>query len=116
VGESKDKLFNEMDIIVVPSLSESCSLVALEAAAFAKPIVITENVGAKYMFEHNVSAMIAKVNDVDSLSDCLETLVIDENLRDKLAANARVAYEKFATKENTQKELLSVLEKTITEF
>lgn len=116
VGESKDKLFNEMDIIVVPSLSESCSLVALEAAAFAKPIVITENVGAKYMFEHNVSAMIAKVNDVDSLSDCLETLVIDENLRDKLVANARVAYEKFATKENTQKELLSVLEKTITEF
>lgn len=115
-GRAKDELFNSFDIVVVPSLSESCSLVALEAAAYSKPVIITENVGAKYMFEHQVSAMICKADDVNSLADCLRELIENKPLRESLAVKARKAYERFATKENTQKELFAVLEKVINNF
>lgn len=116
VGQAKDQLFNEMDIIVIPSLLESCSLVALEAAAYSKPVIITDCVGAKYMFEHQESAMIAKAGDVDSLAQCMEQLICDKKLRDNLSINARQAYEHYATREIMQKELLAVLQKIMQDF
>jgi len=48
----RDKLlrfYQEMDVVLVTSRDEACSLVALEAAMLGKALVVTENTGAKYL-------------------------------------------------------------------
>ena len=77
---------------------------------------VTDCVGAKYMFEHQESAMIAKAGDVDSLAQCMEQLIKDKNLRDKLSVKARRAYEQYATREIMQRSLLEVLQKMMQDF
>jgi glycosyltransferase involved in cell wall biosynthesis len=43
-----DKVFSEIDILIVPSLwNETFSLVTLEALSFAVPVMVSSNVGAK---------------------------------------------------------------------
>lgn len=52
VIEEQDKLFEfyrSMDVILITSRDESCSLVALEAAMLKKALLVTENTGAKYI-------------------------------------------------------------------
>jgi len=55
-GEIRDrkellKLYEKMDVILVPSIDESCSLVTLEAAMMKKAVILTENTGAKYLVD-----------------------------------------------------------------
>ena len=45
----KTRVISEADVVVVASRDESCSLPALEACMLSKPLIVTENVGAKYM-------------------------------------------------------------------
>lgn len=52
--------------MVVPSRDESCSLVALEGAMMSKPLILTENIGAKYILDEN-SGWLVKTGSVDSL-------------------------------------------------
>lgn len=112
-GTEKDSVLGDFDIVAVPSLSESCSLVALEAAAASKALIITENVGAKYVFEAGKSALICKADDEKSLCACLEQFINDRNLRDNLGRQARAAYEKFATKEHTKARLITVIHQVL---
>lgn len=53
-GEIKDReelmgLYRQMNVFVVASRDESCSLVALEGAMLGKALIMSENVGAKYL-------------------------------------------------------------------
>lgn len=44
-------LYRQMNVFVVASRDESCSLVALEGAMLGKALIMSENVGAKYLDE-----------------------------------------------------------------
>jgi len=71
-GEIKDhnklmQLIADSDVIVVPSLDESCSLVALEAIMMGKPLIVSENVGAKYVVKQE-NGWVFKTGDVSELS------------------------------------------------
>lgn len=53
-GEIKNRqelidLYRQMNVFVVASRDESCSLVALEGAMLGKAVIISENVGAQYL-------------------------------------------------------------------
>lgn len=43
------KLYEKMNVFIVASRDESCSLVALEGAMLGKAMILSENVGAKYL-------------------------------------------------------------------
>lgn len=109
-GKKKNLVMNDLNIVVIPSISESCSLVALEAASLSKCIIINENIGAKYMFTNNKDCIICKPNNELSLLNSLKITIEDRNLRDNLSQNARLAYEKFATKKTTEDDLLLNIE------
>ncbi len=69
-GEIKERtelieFYQKMDVFLVPSIDESCSLVALEAAMLGKPLIVTENTGAKYIVS---SDCIVPTGDADILS------------------------------------------------
>lgn len=48
---AKIELYQKMNVFVIPSLDESCSLVALEGAMLGRAVIMSENVGAKYMMQ-----------------------------------------------------------------
>ena len=51
IQDEKEKLafYRKMNVFVIPSWDESCSLVALEGAMLGKAVIVSQNVGAKYM-------------------------------------------------------------------
>gem|GEM_PF-5496308 len=72
--QDKEKLFrfyDSMDVFIVASRSESCSLVALEAAMLKKALLVTEDTGAKYVIGNsecvlptgNVQRLMEKMSD-----------------------------------------------------
>lgn len=67
------EVFDENDVIVVPSLwKETFGLVAAEALSYAVPVILSENVGAKMLLCGNT--VMGKVLGRDLQADLYETL------------------------------------------
>ena len=75
--QDREKYFNllrEIDFVIVPSRDESCSLVAIEAAMMAKPLLVSENVGAKYLCKDETETIFT-TGDVADLKVKIEKLI-----------------------------------------
>lgn len=94
--KDKIKILSQMDVIVVASRDESCSLVALEGSMLSKPLIVTENVGAKYIVE-NGNGVIVKTGDVESLKDAMEYMINNRSNFQAMGKQSRANYEKSAS-------------------
>lgn len=74
------------DIFVLPSYSEGLSIALLEAMAAGKACVVTD-IGLPV--NNGETALVVPPGDPESLARAVETLLIDEKLREKLGRNAR---------------------------
>ena len=104
---------SNMDVIVVASRDESCSLVALEGTMLAKPIIVTENVGAKYIC-HEDNGVIVKTDDVDSLKEAMIFMVDHKNNLQKMGDRSRSYYETQASMEIYRQEMEKLFKKAET--
>lgn len=100
-GEIQDRkilleLVDSMDVIAVTSRDESCSLVALEGAMMRKPLLLTENVGAKYLVNDS-NGWIVKTGDIDSLKQAYIDIIDNAEKLCEMGENARIEYEKTST-------------------
>lgn len=100
------KLYDSMDVILVPSLDESCSLVALEAAMLGKAILLTENVGAKYLVD---KACIVKTNDSKALSERMLACIRKPDLTGELGSGNRKRYLEWGTREKCRQNIKAYL-------
>lgn len=46
------RLYQSMNVFIIPSTDEACSLVALEAAMLGKAIILSDHVGAQYLLKN----------------------------------------------------------------
>ncbi len=85
-----------MDIFVLPSLTETTSLVTMEAMACSVP-VITTNVGRlpEYV-RHNINGYLFRPRDAEALKKYLEKLLSDPRRRMNMAYNARKDISNFS--------------------
>ncbi len=74
------RLYASMDLFIVASRDESCSLVALEAAMLKKPLLVTENTGANYVVDN--SKMILKTGDAYELTERIQEFLNNPSLID----------------------------------
>lgn len=107
--------FSQMDVFIIPSRDESCSLVAIEACMLKKPIIVSENVGAKYMVkDKNLldegNGYVFPTNDSEKLKEAIEKLIINKDNLVKLGEVSRMMYEKFASFENHINELNQIID------
>lgn len=93
--EDKIKTLSQMDVVVVASRDESCSLVALEGAMLSKPLIVTENVGAKYMVDER-NGYIVDTGDADSLRNTMMSMIERRDQLEEMGKNSRIAYEQKA--------------------
>lgn len=94
--ENKIATLSKMDVVVVASRDESCSLVALEGAMLSKPLIVTENVGAKYMVSEE-NGMVVKTADVNDLMTAMMQMIDRKSELAKLGAASRKMYDTYAS-------------------
>lgn len=80
---------NMFDIFVLPSTNpDPLPTVVLEAMASKKPIIAYAHGGVCEMVKNNYNGLFAEVNNVVDLSKKIETLVIDDDLREFMGMNS----------------------------
>lgn len=95
-GEIQDrskllKLIDEMDVIVVASRDESCSLVALEGAMMGKALLVTENTGAKYIVKEDCG-WIVDTGNVEAMKNAYIKACDSKKILSQMGASARREY------------------------
>ena len=104
-GEQKKiETLSQMDVIVVASRDESCSLVALEGAMLSKPLIVTENVGAKYMVRGD-NGIIVNTDDVVSLKKAMMYMIDHKEQLEEMGQKSRSYYDKYASMDSYREEL-----------
>ena len=91
-------LLSRKDVIVVASRDESCSLVALEGAMLSKPLIVTENVGAKYIVKED-NGFVVKADDAIGLSNAMRKMIDHKENLSYMGEKSRAYYEQYASME-----------------
>lgn len=90
--ELLSSFYRAADVSLVPSMSESFGLVALEAAACGTPVVASAVGGLTTLVDDGVTGFLVEPRDVDAFADCIESLWIDPvrmfEMRSRAAARA----------------------------
>jgi len=75
------------DVVVFPSLYESQPMIALEAMACKKPLVVFDLPYARELIVNEHNGLLAEIRNVKDLSEKIRLLLSDEKLRFKLGQN-----------------------------
>ena len=110
----KIDFISSMDVMVVSSLDESCSLTALEGAMLSKPLIVTENTGAKYMVSEK-NGIIVKTGDASSLSAALRYMITKKASLEEMGNSSRKIYEEKASMESHRADISNSVSKKIEE-
>lgn len=81
-------LYRSADIFVAPSLLETFGMVLIEAMAAGTPVVTTDAPGCRDVVSHGVNGLQAQAADSGSLAFCIESLLNDAPLVNRLTENA----------------------------
>ena len=82
-------LYAGADLCVLPSRTETCGLVALEAMASGLPVIAADAGGFKDSVEPDRNGTLVPADDAAALADAIVELVTDPTRRARLAAGAR---------------------------
>jgi len=98
-GVGRERLiqaFDEADIFVLPSFSESAPMVISQAMCVGMPILTTRVGGIPEMIEQGVTGVMLEAGDVDALTAELARLIENPAARQQLATAARkVGFQRY---------------------
>lgn len=83
-----NKLYENADVLVFPTLSDSFGAVILEAMAAGIPVVASPHCAE--IVEHGVSGFVVEPRDTEALARAVSTIINDRALREKMGAAARL--------------------------
>lgn len=83
------RFYRACDIICIPSRAEPFGRVIIEAFAAGIPVVATAVGGIPEIIIHNVNGMLVPYGDEPALASAIERLLVDQDLCQQLAHNAR---------------------------
>ncbi|MFH1510531.1 MAG: glycosyltransferase family 4 protein [Candidatus Woesearchaeota archaeon] len=107
------KVYQEADIFVLPSLTESFPLSILEAMATKTAVISTDVGGIPEMVEHNKNGLLVKPQDSLGLRKAINTLVGDNALRQRLASRGCSTVEEKFTSKNMASQTVKAYEEMI---
>ncbi|MCK9150867.1 glycosyltransferase family 4 protein [Methanobacterium alcaliphilum] len=93
-----DEILPAADIVTLPSISESFGIALLEAMASGKPVVGTK-VGGIPELINNDAGILVEAGDSIGLSEALDKLLANADLREKMGEEGRKIALKFAKME-----------------
>ena len=85
------EVWRHADIFVLPARSrEGMPRALLEAAACARPLVVTDVPGCRHFVRDGVEGFVVPPEDADALANALERLARDPDLRRRMGEAARL--------------------------
>jgi glycosyltransferase involved in cell wall biosynthesis len=115
LGKINDKksFYESIDILTVPSRSESFGLVILEGFKHSTPVISSETDGAKILIQNNENGLTFPICNHLELSKRIEFLIKQPEFANKLVKNGfATAKEKYSS-ERVAKDINSKLEKIV---
>jgi len=108
-------LYQEADIVVMPSLVEATSLACLEAMASGCAVVATRVGGLAELIEDGVDGLLVEPKNPQQIADAVCKLLQDADLRQRLALNARKkVVDRYSWKRQAEK-VVTVYERLLQE-
>ncbi len=111
----KTRAVSKADVVVVASRDESCSLPALEACMLSRPLVVTENVGAKYMVGPE-NGLVVATGDVEALRGALMHMIDARGRLADMGAASRRIYEQEASMQSYARGIVQMVEDARADF
>lgn len=94
----------DSDLFVLSSRWEGCPNVLLEAMSYGLPVISTDVSGAVNIIENEVSGFIVRRGNTDEMSEKIELLINNLNIREKIGQNAKnVIFTKYEFKQSMDK-------------
>jgi glycosyltransferase involved in cell wall biosynthesis len=113
-GKDKIEALVDCDIFVMPSRYESFTTSGLEAMACSKPLILTNNNHIHTWVKDNVG-LICEF-DKDDLSNCIQTLLDNEDLCKKFGNEGRYLIENTYDWNKVSKQIEDIYQKSIDEY
>jgi len=106
------KAYQDADLFVLPSVNsnEAFGIVLLEAMACGTPVLASDLPGVRRVFTDNVHGCLAQAGDIDDLSSKIAELLSNDQLRQKMAVEARKLVEERYGLKIMSKKLNSIYE------
>lgn len=95
LGERDDmvRVYNALDVMVLPSLHEGTPNVVLESMACGTPVVVNDIADHRQIIRDGVTGYVVRVHDVEQLTNRIEKLIQDEPARHDMGEQARSSVE-----------------------
>jgi len=90
------RVMSRSHVLVLPSLEEGLAMVMAQAMACACPVVASNHTGAEELITEGLDGFIVKVRDVFTLTERLQQLADEPELRDIMSLNALLKVQKMA--------------------
>lgn len=87
--EIPEEIIPEADIMVLPSISEGASIIALESMSCAKALVATDTGNISSVITNNENGIIVPPKNPQLLRDALDDLVVNKEKRENMGKKAR---------------------------
>jgi 1,4-alpha-glucan branching enzyme len=95
-AEEVKEFYVDSDVIVIPSIYELFSIVALEAMACGKPIVASNVGGLREILKDGVNGFLVEPGNSDELARAIITLLKNDELREKIGSLNRAEVVKYS--------------------
>lgn len=106
--DDKWREFSKIDVFVVPSRDESCSLIALEACMLEKPVIVSQNVGAKYIVDEGANGYVVETENSEALKIAIQKIIDKSN---DLVIMGKISRENYQNKAS-----LSIFEQSLAQI
>lgn len=111
-GDEKEEYFEKSDIFIFPTFyhNETFGLVNLEAMQHKLPVISTDEGGIRDVVKDGENGLIALKENPQSLADCIETLLGDKELREKMGEDGYRKFKEHFTLEAFERNLVMQLQ------
>lgn len=101
--KSLAKEYQKNDVLIIPSTTDGCPTVALEAMACGLPVIATNVGGLPYIIKNRHNGLLVPSRDPIALANAIIELMNDKWLINKLSKNGRKMVKDFTWGKNTEK-------------
>lgn len=84
-GADKDRAFQEATVFCLPSYAEGFPMSVLDAWSYGLPVITTPVGGIPDVAKDGENMLLFNPGDVNGLAACMERLITDKELRDKIS-------------------------------
>jgi glycosyltransferase involved in cell wall biosynthesis len=93
--QERDALLKQADVFILPSYNEGLPMALLEAMSWGLAVITTPVGGIPELVIDHQNGLLVKPGDIQNLSKAIQTLITDQELKQRLGKNARDSVEPF---------------------